>query len=108
MGSSSVEKEVVRVDVYLRRIVRALHESVRWQRNAIENRENGEMQKKVLDYKRKELEDQIEVWLSPGFGEKVREYAEDLPDLSGVPLSHDWWSSEQRELSKQIYHTPSS
>jgi hypothetical protein len=71
------------------------------------NLRTKEMEKSLesLDEKRETIEDEIELWLRPDFSEKVEEDTEFLPDLNGVPLSHHWWSSKQREQSIQIYHS---
>jgi hypothetical protein len=71
------------------------------------NLRTKEMEKSLhsLDEIRETIEDDIEVWLRPDFSEKVTEDPEDVPDLNGVPLSHRWWGSKQREQSNENYHS---
>ena len=68
--------------------------------------ETEKMKKSIqtLQDKLETIEEEVEVWLNPDFLELVSEDPKDLPDLSGVPDSHTWWSSEQREQSKQRHH----
>ena len=60
---------------------------------------------KSLDDTIETIEEDIDIWLRPDFPEIVEEEPIYLPDLNGVPLSHKWWTSKQREQSKQIFHS---
>lgn len=50
-----------------------------------------------LEISRNVLCNDIEDWTHPCCGDTVDD-PDDVPNLNGVPLSHDWWPDEYREM----------
>ncbi|UJR11291.1 hypothetical protein I4U23_015472 [Adineta vaga] len=54
---------------------------------------------KKLEQSDDELEFNISNWTRPDYDEAV-DRPSDVPNLNGVPESHDWWTEEHRQLWK--------
>ena len=65
----------------------------------IESGSSEEAAIRKLKNRIEKLLDEIEVWSDPDYPSS--DWPEQVPDLNGVPLSHDWWTAEHRDMWKK-------